>query len=274
MDKNGDLAIGYSVSGPSTYPSIRYAGRLASDPPDELTQGESTMITGGGSQLSSYGRWGDYSTMTVDPADDCTFWYTQEYYATTSSAGWQTRIGAFRFPSCGGAGGDLAVTAQATPSSGFLPLAVSFNAGANNGTAPYSYTWDFGDGATGAGATVPHTYEKAGNYTATVTATDSVSASASATVSVQVKVVPPVVTSIRKMHYPFRLKIRGSNFHSDCTVMVDNQPVPITAYKNSTKVIAKKGHDLKDLVPKGQTVQITVVNNDDGGVSAPFSFTR
>jgi hypothetical protein len=274
MDKNGDIAIGYSVSSDSTYPSVRYAGRLATDPPDELTQGESTMINGGGSQLSPHGRWGDYSTMTVDPVDDCTFWYTQEYYATSSTSGWQTRIGAFRFPSCGETGGDLTVTAQATPNSGYLPLAVSFSAVANNGTGPYSYAWDFGDGTTGAGATVSHTYENAGNYTATATVTDSVSASASATVTVQVKVVPPVITKIKKMHYPFRLKIRGSNFHSDCTVMVNNVAVPQTTFKNSTKVVAKKGHDLKDLVPKGQTVQITVVNNDDGGVSAPFSFTK
>jgi hypothetical protein len=56
--------------------------------------------------------------------------------------------------------------------------------------------------------------------------------------------------------------------------MVNNVAVPQTTFKNSTKVVAKKGHDLKDLVPKGQTVQITVVNNDDGGVSAPFSFTK
>ncbi len=273
MDKDGDLAIGYSVSSTSTYPSIRYAGRLATDPPDELTQGESSMIAGGGSQLSSYGRWGDYSTLSVDPTDDCTYWYTQEYYASTSLSGWQTRIGAFRFPSCGGSG-SLTLTAQASPSSGYLPLDVTFNATAFNGTPPYSYEWDFGDGSSAAGAAVSHTYSAAGTYTATVTVTDSVSASASATVTVTVKVVPPVITNIMKMHYPFRLKIRGSNFHGNCTIMVNNQPVPETAFKNSTKIIAKKGSALKDLVPKGVPVQITVVNNDDGGVSAPFSFTK
>ncbi len=273
MDKNGDLAIGYSVSGTSTYPSIRYAGRLATDPPDELTQGESSMIEGGGSQLSSYGRWGDYSTLSVDPTDDCTYWYTQEYYATTSFTGWQTRIGAFRFPGCAGSG-SLSVTAQASPTTGYLPLDVTFNGTAFNGTAPYSYEWDFGDGSTAAGAGVSHTYTTAGTYTATVTVTDSVSASASATVTVRVKVVPPVITKIKKMHYPFRLKLRGSNFHNDCTIMVNNQPVPETTFKNSTKLVAKKGHALKDLVPKGVPVQITVVNNDDGGVSAPITFTK
>src|ERR1043165_615914 len=63
------------------------------------------MYTSGGSQYDPWGidslnRWGDYSMMTVDPTDDCTFWYTQQYYATTSEAGWQTRIGAFSLPPC------------------------------------------------------------------------------------------------------------------------------------------------------------------------------
>jgi hypothetical protein len=99
MDNDGNLAVGYSVSGKTTFPSIRYAGRLATDPPNGLFQGEAVLIAGGGSQ-SGIGRWGDYSMLAVDPVDDCTFWYTNEYYASTSAANWQTRIGAFRFPSC------------------------------------------------------------------------------------------------------------------------------------------------------------------------------
>ena len=101
MDSAGDLAIGFSVSGPTTYPSIRYAGRLATDPLGTLAQGETEMMTGSGVQTDSSSRWGDYSMLTVDPADDCTFWYTQEYYAaTTNPSGWRTRIGTFSFPSC------------------------------------------------------------------------------------------------------------------------------------------------------------------------------
>jgi hypothetical protein len=101
MDSAGNIAVGYSTSGPSVFPSVRYAGRLASDPPGELSQGETELIAGGGVQTTPSRRWGDYSMMTVDPTDDCTFWYTQEYYATTSELGWQTRIGSFKFPSCG-----------------------------------------------------------------------------------------------------------------------------------------------------------------------------
>ncbi len=100
MDHSGDIALGYSVSGPDLYPSIAYAGRLATDPAGEMAQSEATMITGAGAQTTSFSRWGDYSMMAVDPADECTFWYTQEYYAVTSVMAWQTRIGAFKFPSC------------------------------------------------------------------------------------------------------------------------------------------------------------------------------
>ena len=100
MDEAGNLAVGYSVSSATVFPSIWYAGRLASDPLGTLAQGEAALIVGGGSQISTGSRWGDYSALSVDPVDDCTFWYTTEYYATTSTNGWQSRIGSFRFPSC------------------------------------------------------------------------------------------------------------------------------------------------------------------------------
>src|SRR5207248_7214335 len=71
-----------------------------SDPVNTLAQGEATLFSGTGSQVSTGNRWGDYSDMTVDPVDDCTFWYTQEYYQTSGSFNWRTRIGNFKFPSC------------------------------------------------------------------------------------------------------------------------------------------------------------------------------
>ncbi len=104
VDRAGNMAIGYSVSSPSMYPAIRYAGRLVTDTLSTLGQGEATLISGTGAQNNTCGgstctRWGDYSAMTVDPVDDCTFWYTNEYYVTTGG-NWQTRIGSFKFPSC------------------------------------------------------------------------------------------------------------------------------------------------------------------------------
>jgi hypothetical protein len=86
MDNDGNLAIGFSTRNGTApnYPSIAYAGRLATDPPGQFSQGEATLIAGTGSQLA--GRWGDYSLLTVDPVDDCTFWYTSEYLTTTGGA--------------------------------------------------------------------------------------------------------------------------------------------------------------------------------------------
>jgi hypothetical protein len=100
MDRLGNLALGFSASSPTMNPAIRYAGRLAGDPPDTLAQGEATLFAGTGSQQETNNRWGDYSDLTVDPVDDCTFWYTQEYYASTAPFAWRTRIGSFRLHGC------------------------------------------------------------------------------------------------------------------------------------------------------------------------------
>ena len=102
MDKSGDLALGYSASGPNDYPSVRYTGRAASDPPGQLAQAEKVAFTGTGPQTEVEGRWGDYSDLTVDPADDCSFFYTTEYLAedTVVIGTWRTRVVSFRFPGC------------------------------------------------------------------------------------------------------------------------------------------------------------------------------
>ena len=101
MDKSGDIAVGYSVSSSSLNPGIRYAGRLASDALGTMGQGEATLTNGTGSQ-TSYSRWGDYTSMSIDPSDDCTFWYTDEYLTSTGNFNWHTRIGSFKFSQCGG----------------------------------------------------------------------------------------------------------------------------------------------------------------------------
>jgi hypothetical protein len=101
MDGAGDLAIGYSVGSSNLAPGLGYAGRLASDAPGTLGQGEATLFAGIGTQTGTNSRWGDYSALAVDPVDDCTFWFTGEYYPSGSSAyNWRTRIASFRFPSC------------------------------------------------------------------------------------------------------------------------------------------------------------------------------
>ena len=100
QDHVGNIALGYSASSSSVYASVRAAGRLFSDPLNQLDQGESVLVNGSGAQTISQ-RWGDYSLLNTDPVDDCTFWYTNEYFANNSANGWRTSISAFRFPNCG-----------------------------------------------------------------------------------------------------------------------------------------------------------------------------
>jgi hypothetical protein len=102
QDKKGNMALGYSVSnGTNVFPGIRYTGRLKGDPANTLPQGEAVIVNGGGSQTDPFARWGDYTSMNIDPRDDCRFWYVNQYYDTTSARGWNTRIAAFRMPGCG-----------------------------------------------------------------------------------------------------------------------------------------------------------------------------
>jgi hypothetical protein len=102
MDHSGDLALGYSASGANDYPSIRYTGRNATAPLGQLNQAEKVAFTGTGPQTEAEGRWGDYSDLTVDPTNDCTFFYTTEYLAedTVVIGTWRTRVVSFRFPGC------------------------------------------------------------------------------------------------------------------------------------------------------------------------------
>jgi hypothetical protein len=100
MDGKGNIALGYTASSAEVYPGIRIAHRMAGDAPGSMPGVEYIAEGGAGSQTEDNERWGDYSTMDVDPEDDCTFWYTHEYYQTTSEAGWLTRIVSFRLPGC------------------------------------------------------------------------------------------------------------------------------------------------------------------------------
>ena len=111
MDLAGDIALGYSVSSTSIDPSIRYTGRTAGDPLGSM-ETEANIIAGGGVQNGGLARWGDYSSMSVDPIDDCTFWYTQEYIASTGSYNWSTQIASFKFPNCGSTSPDFYLTAN------------------------------------------------------------------------------------------------------------------------------------------------------------------
>jgi hypothetical protein len=99
QDKVGNMVIGYSVSNTSIHPSIRFASRTAADPVGTLGT-ETTIFNGAGSQLKSLNRWGDYTTLSVDPVDDCTFWYVNEYIAASGTFNWHTRVASFKLANC------------------------------------------------------------------------------------------------------------------------------------------------------------------------------
>jgi Fibronectin type III domain len=137
MDQAGDIAVGYSLSSSSIFPSIRYTGRVPSDVLGTM-EAENTLLTGGGSQLPTLSRWGDYSAMSIDPVDDCTFFFTTEYLKASGTFNWSTRIASFKFPSCGSG-----PTAPAPPtlsaSAGNALVHLSWTTPSNGGSAITGY---------------------------------------------------------------------------------------------------------------------------------------
>ena len=153
-DKSGNVALGYSSSGSTSphFPSIAYAGRLATDPLNTLPQSERVLAAGVGSQVNNCGgfpchRWGDYSAMSVDPVDGCTFWYTNQYYVSQAHGNvgnWDTRIGSFKFPTCGV--GTRAFASQAVPDGRISETGENTNVGGVVNTV--ATTFVLGDDAT------------------------------------------------------------------------------------------------------------------------------
>lgn len=147
VDRAGDMAMGYTTSNSTTNPALAYAGSLAGDSINSITQSEQLMFQGTGAQSGTCGttacsRWGDYSAMTLDP-DGCTFWYTNEYYAT-SGLNYQTRIGSFKYPSCTPvvAGGTIAGTVTAS-SGGAAIAGATVSLGSRSTTTAADGTYSF-----------------------------------------------------------------------------------------------------------------------------------
>jgi hypothetical protein len=215
MDQSGDMAMGYSVSSSSVSPSVRFTGRTPSDPVNTM-EAETSIVTGTGSQNGTLTRWGDYSAITVDPVDDCTFWYTTEYMKTTGTFNWNTRIANFKFPGCGGTvtpdytlsasptsvtvvqGGSGSSTITVNPTGGFtgsvtlsasgLPSGVTASFGTNPTTGSSVATFTASSTATtgtasvtitGTSGTLSHTTSISLTVNATATPNFSLSASPS-----------------------------------------------------------------------------------------------
>ena len=140
MDPSGNIALGYSISSSTMFPSIRYTGRMSADPLNTMTIAEAGIMNGTGYQASTQtttARWGDYSSMVCDPSESGKFWYTQEYYTTSGSPSWpwRTRIASFSF------GNILSVVGSATPSVLCSGMSTQLNAVATGGSGTYTYSW-------------------------------------------------------------------------------------------------------------------------------------
>jgi hypothetical protein len=176
MDQAGNMAVGYSVASSSLNPTIRYTGRVPSDPSGTM-EAEVNVVTGTGSQTTGLSRWGDYSAMQVDPVDDCTFWYTTEYIKTNGTFNWNTRIANFKFPTCGSSTPDFTIGASpssltiAQGSSGTSTITVTSLNSFNSATT--LSTSGLPSGVTAAFSTNPVTPPANGSATSTLTLTAS-----------------------------------------------------------------------------------------------------
>jgi hypothetical protein len=203
MDSAGNLAVGYSVSSSSINPAIRFTGRAPTDPLGTLGT-EVSIKSGAGSQNGGLTRWGDYSSLSVDPVDDCTLWYTTEYLKSTGSFNWSTEIANFKFSTCGNPdysvtaspasqsvtqGNSTTYTATVTPTGGFtgtVALSVSgLPAGATGSFNPASLTSGNSTLTVTTSSTTP-----TGTFPLTITGT---SGTTTHTASVNLVVTAPVV---------------------------------------------------------------------------------
>ncbi len=209
QDIAGNMAVGYSISSSTTYPSISWAGRLAGDPLNTLGQAEAIVTAGGGSQNGTYNRWGDYTSMSVDPTNGCTFWYANEYYPSSSAVQWHTRINSFTFPGCAAATNDFSISASPSSvpvtqgSSGATTVSTALVSGSAESVAlsagglPSGVTAVFSPAAVTAGGSSTLTLTASssaatGTYPITVTGT-AASATHSTSVSLTVSAAVPNV---------------------------------------------------------------------------------
>ena len=214
MDKVGNIALGYSASSSSVAPSVRYTGHLVTDPAGVMGQGEGILQAGTGSQLANLSRWGDYSSMTVDPTDDCTFWYVGEYLKANGTWNWSTRIGSFTLPGCGApVASDFSIAASPTAlaiapggmSSSTISTAVTAGTAATvsltSSVSPSGPTATLAPTSVTAGGSSTLTVNVGssvgtGTYTVTVTGTEGTAIhSTTVTVAVDATLVAPAITS-------------------------------------------------------------------------------
>jgi Bacterial Ig-like domain (group 2) len=240
MDKAGNIAVGYSVSGSSMHPAIRYTGRAPGDALGTL-QAENSLVEGSGSQLSGLNRWGDYSALTIDPGDDCTFFYTNEYLKADGTFNWSTQIASFKFPSCTTAPPVL-TSITVSPASASVPTggsqqftATGFDQFGNPMNPQPTFTWSVSGGGTISSSGLFTAGSTAGGPFTVTAASGSVSGTASVTVTATPPdfslSVSPTSQSVRQGNAAsYTVTVTGLNgFNGSVTMSVSGQPSGSTA---------------------------------------------
>ena len=168
MDKEGNIALAYSWGSNLDFPGIRYTGRLAGDANGTMTEAEVTLVNG--TDRNSSNRWGDYSHLSVDPVDECTFWYTNQYGKQNGQ--WGTSISKFKFDSCGTGGANISPTASFTVACMLLDCSFDGSGSSDTDGTIDSYAWDFGDGNSSTAQIPMNVYAAPGTYSVSLTVTD------------------------------------------------------------------------------------------------------
>jgi hypothetical protein len=295
MDSAQDIALGYSVSSSSLYPSISYTGRVPIDPLGTM-ETEASIVAGSGSQTDTSNRWGDYTNMAIDAADDCTFWYTNQYYMVTASFDWSTRLASFKFSSCGGPPPDFTISASpaslsiqqgnqgistitTTVSNGFnsaislsasgVPLGTTVTFNPNPIPAPGSgtSTMTITVGASTPTGTYPITVTGSGggvqhNATVTLTVTASpnftISAAPASLSVAQGNQGTSTITTVVSGGFNSAISLSASGVPSGTTVSFNPNPIPAPGGGTSTMTIT-----VGSSTPTG-TYPITVTGNGGG----------
>jgi uncharacterized membrane protein len=281
MDHAGDIAIGYSASSSSLFPAIRYTGRTPSDALGTMRT-EISLREGTGSQTGGLSRWGDYTALRIDPSNDCTFWYTNQYLQSNGSFNWATFIGSFNFTNCGTApdfsvsaspasqtvvqGSPTSYTVTVAASGGFAgSVSLSVTGLPSSATATFSPT-SITSGSGSSTMNVATTASTvAGNYTLTITGTSTspslthsttvtlvVNSAGSANFSISASPASQTVTAGNSTSYTATV-IPSGGFTGSVTLTAAGLPSGATATFSPTSITGGSGSSTMNVTTTAST---------------------